>query len=141
MEKGKGNELVKNTTKLLEESKLNFVGNVEGDSIFQSDVDVVVCDGFTGNMILKNTENVAHIIVENFVEKHKTKESEGIKDDVFKMFYYNDQAGAILLGTKKPVVKVHGKANRHTIAAAIDQIVGLYEGDFVSKIKDAIVNE
>jgi glycerol-3-phosphate acyltransferase PlsX len=61
-EEAKGNALSKETFDLLEKTPLNFIGNVEGHDLFEGDVDVVVCDGFTGNVILKTSESVAHAI-------------------------------------------------------------------------------
>src|SRR5688572_23597064 len=67
-EAGKGSELVKGAYPLLENARLNFVGNVEGKEIFNGHVDVAVTDGFTGNVLLKSTEAVAKLIVEKIRE-------------------------------------------------------------------------
>lgn len=129
-EKSKGNELIKKTYPLLEESGLNFVGNIEGDEVFTSDVDVLVCDGFSGNLLLKSTEALALQISKNIINKLCDDETSKMKvnDDIYRLFAYNDQAGAILLGTKKPIIKVHGKTNSKTITSAIHQLITLYQG-------------
>ena len=70
-EAGKGNELVQTTYKMLEENKdgLNFIGNVEGKELFHGDCNVVVCDGFSGNIFLKGTEGMALAIMKQFKKK------------------------------------------------------------------------
>ncbi len=134
-EKGKGNELVKKAYEILENSDLNFIGNIEIDNVFNSDVDVLVCDGFSGNLLLKNTESVALMISNKIAKEYCTNENDlkKISDSIFKLFSYNDQAGAILLGVKKIVVKVHGKANRLTISSAINQLIALNDGGYNNK--------
>lgn len=134
-EKGKGNELVKRAYELLENSDINFIGNIEIDNVFNSDVDVLVCDGFSGNLLLKNTEAIALMISEKIVKKYCTNKEdlEKINNSIFKLFAYNDQAGAILLGVKKLVIKVHGKANRLTISSAINQLIALNDGGYNNK--------
>lgn len=129
-EKGKGNDLTKKAYNLLEESNLNFVGNIEGDSVFTSDIDVLVCDGFSGNLLLKSTEALALQISKEIVNKLCVDEisKKKVNNDIYRLFAYNDQAGAILLGTSKPIIKVHGKANSKTIASGINQLITLYQG-------------
>lgn len=129
-EKGKGNDLIKKTYPLLEESNLNFIGNIEADEVFTSDIDVLVCDGFSGNLLLKSTEALALQISSNIVNKQCEDETCKMKvnNDIYRLFAYNDQAGSILLGTKKPIIKVHGKANSKTIASGIHQLITLYQG-------------
>lgn len=134
-EKRKGNELVKKAYDILESSDLNFIGNVEIDKVFTSDVDVLVCDGFSGNILLKNTESVALTITNKIVKECCTNNDDlkKIQDSIYSLFAYNDNAGAILLGVKKLVIKVHGKANRLTIASAINQLIDLYNGGYNNK--------
>lgn len=68
-EEGKGNELVKDTYPLLKMTKLNFIGNAEGRDIFTGDFDVIICDGFVGNVVLKTAESLGMIILEMIKEE------------------------------------------------------------------------
>ena len=115
----KGNETVKKAAELLKKTNLNFYGNVEGDDIFKSVVDVVVTDGFTGNVSLKTTEGVAKMIVfflkEEFTRSWITKLIALISYPVLKRLKlrlnpskYN---GAVLLGLNGLVIKSHGGAD------------------------------
>ena len=139
-EKGKGNELARAAYPLIEDSSLNFAGNIEADAVFTSDVDVLVADGFTGNIFLKNTESVAQYISGALmgIGEDDPATVKAIRERIFSMFYYNDQAGAILLGCKKPIIKVHGKANRNTIASAIAQLCDIDDSGVFEKIPEII---
>lgn len=118
-EEGKGNTLVSETFDLLKETKLNFIGNLEARDIPLGAADVIVCDGFTGNVILKLSEGLAQsfgrFLRELFGKNAVTKiaallVSEGLK--IFKKrMDYREYGGAPLLGTLHPIVKAHGSSN------------------------------
>lgn len=129
----KGNEVVKQTSELLRESHLNFFGNVEGDDIYKGTTDLVVCDGFVGNVALKTSEGLAHLmggfLKEEFKRNWLTKIMALISIPVLKAFKrrldprcYN---GASFLGLRGIVVKSHGGADafafRHAIAKAVEE--------------------
>ncbi len=129
----KGNEVVKQTAELLRASHLNFYGNVEGDDIFKGTVDVVVCDGFVGNVSLKTTEGLAHMmgkfLTQEFKRNWLTKMMALGAMPVLKAFkkrldprLYN---GASFLGLRGIVVKSHGGADivafHHAILVAIEE--------------------
>jgi glycerol-3-phosphate acyltransferase PlsX len=129
----KGNAVVKRTAELLRESHLNFYGNVEGDDIFKGTVDVVVCDGFVGNVSLKTTEGLAHLmggfLAQEFQRNWGTKLMALFAMPVLKSFKkrldprrYN---GASFLGLRGIVVKSHGGADSfgfyHAIHVAIEE--------------------
>ena len=129
----KGNDVVKQAAELLRASHLNFYGNVEGDDIFKGTVDVVVCDGFVGNVALKTTEGLAHMmgkfLTEEFKRNWLTKLMAMCAMPVLKAFkrrldprLYN---GASFLGLRGIVVKSHGGADEvafyHAIKVAIDE--------------------
>ena len=129
----KGNEVVKQTSELLKESHLNFYGNVEGDDIYKGTTDLVVCDGFVGNVALKTSEGLAHLmggfLKEEFKRNLLTKLMAIISIPVLKAFKrrldprcYN---GASFLGLRGIVVKSHGGADafafRHAIAKAVEE--------------------
>lgn len=129
----KGNEVVKRTAELLRNSHLNFYGNVEGDDIFKGTVDVVVCDGFVGNVALKTTEGLAHMMGKFLTQEFKRNWISKIMAlaamPVLKAFKkrldprrYN---GASFLGLKGIVVKSHGGVDSfgfyHAIKVATEE--------------------
>ena len=130
-EKAKGNELYKAAHKLLEVSGLEFCGNLEADRVFTSDADVLIADGFSGNVFLKASESVAIAVKE--ITASVVKDEDLIKETyekVDKIFAYNDLAGAVFLGAKKPVIKLHGKANASTVTCGINQVIRCEKGGF-----------
>jgi len=130
----KGNEAVKQAAELLRASGLNFYGNVEGDDIYKGTTDVVVCDGFVGNVALKASEGVARLMAaalrEEFMRNPLRKLAGLAASSVINAFRrrmdprrYN---GASLLGLRGIVVKSHGSADvfafQHAIARAVDEV-------------------
>lgn len=131
----KGNELVKQTAELLKSSPLiNFVGYVEGDSLFYGDVDVVVCDGFVGNVALKTTEGVIKLLTHYLKETFKSSFvamilaffAKKLFKRIKKKIDPDEHNGASLIGLRGPVIKSHGgageKAFHHAIEEAIRQV-------------------
>lgn len=125
----KGNDVVKRAAELLKESGLNFVGNVEGDGVYKGEADVVVCDGFVGNVALKASEGLAQMLAsflrQEFSRNYLTKLVALIAMPVLSKFKkrvdprrYN---GATLLGLKGIVVKSHGSADVFSFANALDR--------------------
>lgn len=126
----KGNEQVKQTAQLLSNSnKINYAGYIEGDAIFRGDADVIVCDGFVGNVALKTTEGVAKMIAslmkEAFMQNAFTKLVGLLAKPVLKSLRkridpdrYN---GAIFLGLNGIVVKSHGSTSQRGFVAAIEE--------------------
>lgn len=126
-EEHKGTDLYQNTYELLKNSNINFVGNVEGRDIPLGACDVVVCDGFTGNLILKTYEGVAFSLMNKIKDifsgglKNKLAAALVLKDlkEMKQQFDYNSYGGAPILGASKPVFKAHGSAKAKTIKNAI----------------------
>ncbi|EKD55286.1 MAG: hypothetical protein ACD_60C00017G0003 [uncultured bacterium] len=128
----KGNELVKEAAQLLSASRaVNYAGYIEGDKIYKGDVDVVVCDGFVGNVALKASEGVAilirYLLKEGFGRNWLTKLAAFISMSVLKSFVkridpdrYN---GACFIGLPAIVIKSHGGAKRDAFAYAIEEAV------------------
>jgi glycerol-3-phosphate acyltransferase PlsX len=126
-EEMKGNELTRDAFNLLKQSSLNFVGNVEGRHVFEGDVDVIVCDGFIGNVALKIGEGlVEHIVL--MLKKALTRTlasqvgyvlSRRAYADVKKKLDYSEYGGAPLLGVRGIVVIGHGRSNANAIKNAI----------------------
>lgn len=125
----KGNEVVKRAAELLKESDLNFCGNVEGDDIWEGKTDVVVCDGFVGNVVLKSSEGLAQMISGALKEEFKrnvfTKLAALMALPVIKAFKrrfdHRSYNGASLLGLKGIVFKSHGSADAYAFGCALER--------------------
>ena len=126
-EKGKGNLLTQSTFQLLEDNDdINFVGNVEGRDLFNDKADVVVCDGFTGNVVLKLAESFYSLI-----------NQKNIKDDYFDRFNYEIYGGTPVLGVDGNVLIGHGISNENAIKNMILLGKDLINSNLNSKIKKA----
>ena len=140
----KGCALTKETYELLEADKrLNFVGNVEARDITYDVADIIVCDGFVGNVILKFMEGVAgtmmDIIKKEIYGDFRSKIGGLLAKPAFrrvkKKLDYNEVGGAPLLGVRGNVVKAHGSCKGHAMACALRQAVQMVESDVVGKIE------
>jgi glycerol-3-phosphate acyltransferase PlsX len=126
-EAGKGNDLVKETFKLLQECRINFIGNVEGHDIFDGTTDVIVCDGFTGNVSLKAvesaTETLFHFLRQEFSRSWRTRLGYVLSRPAFKGFRkrvdYAEFGGVPLLGVKGATIISHGRSSPRAIRNAI----------------------
>ncbi len=126
-ETGKGNSLVKETSVLLQQSSLNFIGNVEGRDVFQGDVDVIVCDGFVGNICLKISEGLADAAMKMLGDEIRksllAKIGYLLARPAFKAFKkrvdYSEYGGAPLLGVDGTGIVCHGKSDSVAIKNAI----------------------
>lgn len=126
-EEEKGNLLCQATYPLMKQTSLfNFVGNAEGRDLFSDHADVYVCDGFTGNIILK--------LAESFYGISRRK---GIKDDFFDRFNYEQYGGSPILGVNAPVVVGHGISNDEAIKNMVLLSKDMVESDLVNKIAGA----
>jgi phosphate acyltransferase len=125
-EKGKGTDLLKEAHELLESSGLAFVGNVEGGDIFRGVCDIVVTDGFTGNVILKLLEQFATFFMGKIVAELKKSGAElgpGALGGLKTVIDYKSYGGALLLGVNGVVIIGHGRSDEKAIANAIAQAV------------------
>ena len=128
-EEGKGTDLQKEVwTALSNDEKVNFIGNIEGSDCLSGEADVIICDGFTGNVILKTLEAAGMTAAKMM----------GDPDKVVKFFDYNGQGGATFLGTRKIIVKAHGAANWHTMKSCVEQVWKMENGGFTSKMAEAM---
>lgn len=142
-EPGKGNTLIKETYEQMKSLPINFIGNVEGSDLFSGYADVIVADGYAGNILLKNAEAVgkyAEALTMALAEKYSLGEDyiEEAKALFSYRFDFNSNGGATFLGTKKTVIKMHGIANAHTVKACIDQMKLLHDRKFDSLISEAV---
>jgi glycerol-3-phosphate acyltransferase PlsX len=141
-EKEKGNELVRETWPLLKALPINFIGNVESKEILSGHTDVIVCDGFVGNLILKFGESLGAAVFRLF----KEEVSKGILSKIGLFFLlpallklrnkvtYDEYGGAPLLGINGVVFKAHGRAKAQAIKNAIREAVEAVEGNMVGAI-------
>ncbi len=142
----KGNELTKAAYKLLEEMPIHFAGNAEGRDLVSGDYDVIVCDGFTGNVILKFMEGVAGVLMSllstELKSSMRTKLGAGLAMPAFKNFKkrmdYTEYGGALLLGVNGGIIKAHGSSNAKAIVSTLRQAVSFIDGNVVNVIKQEI---
>lgn len=116
-EEAKGNELTREAFRLLKNSDINFVGNIDGHDVYKGKADVVVCDGFTGNVALKVSESLIDIIF-HLLEKENTEDKKW-KELLGKYFDYSEYGGAPLLGARVPSFVCHGRSGSRAIKNAI----------------------
>jgi len=142
-EEGKGNELTREAYDLLKQLPINFIGNVEGRDLYSGEVDVIVADGFVGNVALKTSEGVAHLV------RHVLKESlaatitsqvgallsRSAFSDFKKRLDHTEYGGAPLLGVKGACFITHGSSNANAIKNAIRVAAEFAERDITSKIE------
>lgn len=141
----KGNELTRESFKLLKNSNVNFIGNVEGKEIFEGEADVVVCDGFVGNIALKIAEGLAEttarMLKKEISEKASGKIGSLFLKEALKSFKkktdYSEYGGAPLLGLSKPCIIAHGRSTSKAIKNAI-VVAGTFHR---KKILDVIYKE
>lgn len=145
-EEHKGTQLQHDAYNLLSQSNLNFVGNVEGRDIPADACEVLVTDGFTGNMILKTYEGVAIELMSKiksvFRKSIKNKLAAGIVMKDFKALAkemdYNEYGGAAIMGVNKPVFKAHGSSKAKTMKNAIKLTMQFVEGNVIEEISKNI---
>lgn len=130
-ESTKGNKLVKEThTLLIEADDLNFIGNIEGTGALSGKCDVLVCDGFAGNQVLKVSEGIARRIITDIVKYSKATNQPQLMELVghlMGIYDFNSLGGGIILGTEKPVIKAHGAANEMSIVNTAGMLLNIAE--------------
>ena len=145
-EETKGTDFVKETFELLEKSHINFIGNVEGKEIFSGECDVIVCDGFVGNVVLKVSESLAEAL-QIFLKRHILNSFKGkigalLLKDNFRHFKkeidYSEYGGAPLLGVDGVVLIGHGRSNAKAIKNAIRAAKEEVDRKFNEKIVEAL---
>jgi len=144
VEAKKGNSLVKAAYELLDAGNFNFLGNVEARDIPETEADILVCDGFTGNIVLKLTEGVADYLLKGI----KTSIMSNVKGKIGglliknnlksfkKQFDYAEYGGAPFLGVKGGIIKAHGSSDAFAIKNAVRQSIKFIENDVLEKISE-----
>lgn len=147
-EDGKGNDLMRKTFTELEKAPINFIGNVEARDLLDGIADVVVTDGFSGNVALKTIEGTAMMVFsllkDTFMSSFKTKLAAGlVKKDLKALsekLDYSEYGGAGLFGLASPVIKAHGSSNSRAIFNAIKQACYMVEYRVTDTIEETIRN-
>ncbi len=147
IEEKKGTTMLKETHQLLKKSNLNFIGNVEGRDIPFGVADVLVCDGFVGNTVLKLTEGLAQKIIDLLKQmlSSSTRSKLGalLLSDHFKalkkVFDYSEYGGAPILGVKGAVIKIHGSSTANALLNAVIKAIPYVENDVVGIIRDSVI--
>ena len=150
-EDSKGTPLQKEAYGLLqkaaEKGLLNFIGNIEGRDVLQGEVDVVVCDGFSGNVLLKSIEGTAYFMgsmMKHKIFKRSTLSKIGYLfckkgvDDVMKMMDSREIGGTQFLGIKQPVIKCHGNSDPLAFRNGIRQAIQAAQGNFSEELEAAL---
>jgi glycerol-3-phosphate acyltransferase PlsX len=141
----KGNEVVKEAGELLRQSNLNFYGNVEGNDIFKGTTDIVVCDGFVGNVALKTAEGLAHMISgsikeefgRNWLSKLMALFAMPVLLRFKKRVDHRNYNGAVLLGLRGLVLKSHGSADKKAFKNALSRAYEGAKNNMVGKVAEA----
>lgn len=144
-EEKKGNAITKEAYKLFKENINNFCGYVEGNEIFFPKFDVVICDGFIGNIVLKTSEGVVKLVFSLLQEElAKAKIPDDIQKAIFyklsKKVDYSEYGGAIVLGVKGINIISHGSSGSVAIKNAIKQAYNYYSMDFVHKMESELAS-
>ncbi len=147
-EEGKGNELTKETFRVLKETGLNFIGNAEGRDIYNGNADVVVCDGFIGNVVLKASEALGEMVSKT-LRAEMTKSlprkiggllSKNAFEGLKRRMDYSEYGGAPLLGVKGGCIVCHGRSNAKAIKNAIRVARGFALNRIDEKIQEKITD-
>ncbi len=146
VEDKKGNALTKEVFSRLKKLPINFVGNMEAREALSGEYDVLVCDGFIGNVLLKSVEGTANMVMKTLKNAimddgmakigalFMKKAFNSVKNDMD----YQLKGGAPLLGVEKIVVKAHGASNSNAVQAAIKQIQKMYVGNLIGNIRSGL---
>lgn len=145
-EKEKGNGELRETYQLLQKFNTShsspiFIGNVEGKEVFSGNVDVLVTDGFTGNVFLKTSEGISSFILETLHENQAILPlSQSLLNRLKKELYSAEYPGAILCGVDGVIMKCHGDANPEALTNGVQGAISLVNGNFIMKMKQQLKN-
>jgi len=145
----KGNDVVKRASELLKDSGLNFIGNIEGDGLYKGGADVVVCDGFVGNVALKASEGLAQMLAtflrQEFSRNLLTKLAALVAVPVLKHFKrrvdHRRYNGASLLGLRGIVVKSHGSADVFSFCNALERAADAARSGVLARITERVAQQ
>lgn len=138
-EASKGTDVLKDAYQLLKSDKnINFLGNIEGNHLLESDADIILADGYSGNIALKTIEGSVKTIIDqldDYMNKRKLNRLalQGFRKYTLDHFDYTDKGGAIMLGMNNLILKGHGAASAETIYNLINQAYNIIKSDLVTK--------
>lgn len=143
-EDNKGNKLYKDSFTLLKENVYNFKGNIEARNIIDHEYDIVVADGFSGNLVLKTIEGTAitlskllkQVFLKNIVSKISAILVKNGLKNFKRKFDYSEYGGAILIGLSKPAIKIHGSADKKALYYAVEQAKQIYKTKVYKKMNE-----
>ena len=139
-EASKGNHLVKETYPLLkEDTTINFIGNIEGNQTLTGDCDVIVCDGFAGNQVLKNVEGVARQLITDIVKLSKKRERPEfmeVAQYLMKTYDISALGGGLVLGARKLIIKARGNSDERAIVNISRMMLNHASGEAVLTKKE-----
>ena len=146
-EEGKGNELTREAHQLLKSSPVHFVGNVEGRQLFAGDADVIVCDGFTGNVTLKTSEGLVEMIEallhEELMSTFGTRVGYLLSGQAFRRFRkrvdYSEYGGAPLLGIDHICIVGHGRSSPKAVSNAVTMAVRAVRERLIERLSEATI--
>ena len=150
VEEHKGNDLTREAYALLKNSDLNFVGNVEAREYMSGNVDVMIAEGFAGNVLLKASEGAVMAVLsllKHSIKSHLSSKigalfmSKTFKELKGRMDVLGKHGGSPFLGVKKLVMKNHGSCGRENIASSIDQAILLHNNKLIEKIEAALADK
>jgi glycerol-3-phosphate acyltransferase PlsX len=141
----KGNEVTKQAHQLISQLDVNFAGYVEGDQVFDGEVDVIVCDGFVGNVVLKVAEGLGDLILELFRQRvqrsRRAKLGALLMRPIFRSIRqqldYREYGGALLLGLNGVCVKSHGRSDSKAIGNALTVALKAVESQVIAHLADS----
>ncbi|MBI65449.1 MAG: phosphate--acyl-ACP acyltransferase [Candidatus Marinimicrobia bacterium] len=144
IEENKGNDLIKETYQLLKNNIPNFIGNIESRDLFKNKADIVICDGFTGNIVLKLIEGTVEKMIKwttksinsHSISKFAKPMLYPVFKDIKKNFDYEEHGATPLMGVNGIVLKCHGSSNEKAIENAINKAKKCIENNFIEKIKE-----
>ncbi len=145
-EPGKGDAFTRAAYPLLEQAPVRFIGNMEGNEVLSGRADIVLCDGFTGNVLLKGIEGAAKFAVNIMVDALKTHLPAGVDGGFIRRAVgqamlamdYTGKAGAVLLGVRKPIIKAHGASTAETVPNVVRQLLALTESGYTERVRAAL---
>lgn len=132
----KGCEAVKEANALLKYEALNFIGNLEATDALCGKADVIVCDGFHGNILLKSIEGTAKAVLAELASKTQDARTQLLLAEVRRKYDYNTQGGAVLLGVEKLVMKGHGSATGEAVEHMIERACLLSRNCLLQKVRE-----
>ena len=133
-ESNKGTELIQNTYNLMEEKLNNFIGNIESRYIFDSKADIVICDGFTGNIVLKLIEGMMSYNL-NFISNKLSLKQTSVIDNLKSIYDYEKTGAVPILGINGLVLKSHGSSSKISIKNALNAAEELHQFNLIKKFK------